>query len=37
VRDDLSAVDDVRFGVYVASLCLVGLVLAPFPGGAGML
>jgi len=37
VRDGVSGVDEGRFGVYVGSLVLVGLVLAPFPGGAGML
>lgn len=37
VRNEVTEVDDVRVGVYVISLLLTILALAPFPGGHGML
>ncbi len=33
VKDELSGVDDVRMGVYIFSIVLTVLTLAPFPGG----
>lgn len=37
VRNDVSEVDDVRVTIYLLSLTLAILTLAPFPGGQGML
>jgi len=37
VRNEVTEVDDVRVGVYVATLALTIMALAPFPTGQGML
>jgi membrane-associated protease RseP (regulator of RpoE activity) len=36
-RDDVTEVDDVRLGAWIASLAASVLALAPFPGGPGVL
>ena len=35
LRDEVTEIDDVRFGGYAAVLLFVVSILAPFPGGAG--
>lgn len=37
VRDEVTEVDDVRVGIYVAALVLTIMALAPYPTGQGML
>ncbi|CAB9517898.1 Probable zinc metalloprotease EGY1, chloroplastic [Seminavis robusta] len=37
VRDDVTMVDDVRFGAWIAATTAAILTLAPFPGGPGFL
>lgn len=37
VRDDVTPVDDVRFGAWVGAILAAVLALAPFPGGPGFL
>lgn len=37
IQDELSEVDDIRFGVYIFSMIVTFLTLAPFPGVPGAL
>ena len=37
VRDDVTPVDDIRFGAWVSAIAVAILALCPFPGGPGFL
>jgi membrane-associated protease RseP (regulator of RpoE activity) len=36
-RDEVTSVDDVRKGVWIVSILIAVITLAPFPGGPGMM